>query len=100
MGTNQYTRRWERLDTYGGKLAENLTQAVARDVLTAGLLAAEAAGYDPVLHIHDEILCETADDASFSAAGLAALMSQGTQWSVGLPLAAAGFETYRYKKED
>jgi hypothetical protein len=100
MGTNQYTRRWERLDTYGGKLAENLTQAVARDVLTAGLLAAEAAGYDPVLHIHDEILCETPDDPAFSAQGLAALMSQGTQWSVGLPLAAAGFETYRYKKED
>jgi DNA polymerase len=100
MGTNQYTRRWERLDTYGGKLVENLTQATARDVLAAGLLAAEAAGYNPVLHVHDEIICETPDDPSFSAEGLAALMSQGTQWSVGLPLAAAGFETYRYQKGD
>jgi DNA polymerase len=100
MGTNQYTRRWERLDTYGGKLVENLTQATARDVLAAGLLAAEAAGYGPVLHVHDEIICETPDDPAFSAEGLAALMSQGTQWSVGLPLAAAGFETYRYQKGD
>lgn len=100
MGTNQYTRRWERLDTYGGKMVENLTQATARDVLAAGLLAAEAAGYNPVLHVHDEIICETPDDPSFSAEGLAALMSRGTQWSVGLPLAAAGFETYRYQKGD
>lgn len=79
---------------------ENLTQATARDVLAAGLLAAEAAGYNPVLHVHDEIICETPDDPSFSAEGLAALMSRGTQWSVGLPLAAAGFETYRYQKGD
>ncbi len=100
MGVNQYTRRWERIGTYSGKWAENSCQATARDVLAAGLLAAEAAGYGPVLHVHDEIICETPDDPSFSAEGLAALMSQGTQWSVGLPLAAAGFETYRYQKGD
>ena len=100
MGQNQYTRRWERLDTYGGKLVENATQAASRDILAAGLTAAEAAGYNPVLHVHDEILCETPDDPSFNADGLAALMSRGTQWSVGLPLAAAGFETHRYRKDD
>ena len=100
LGQNQYTRKWERLDTYGGKLVENATQAASRDILAAGLMAAEAAGYNPVLHVHDEILCETPDDPSFNADGLAALMSRGTQWSVGLPLAAEGFETYRYRKED
>lgn len=100
MGQNQYTRRWERLDTYNGKLVENATQAASRDILAAGLTAAEAAGYNPVLHVHDEILCETPDDPAFNADGLAALMSRGTQWSVGLPLAAAGFETYRYRKDD
>jgi len=100
MGQNQYTRKWERLNTYGGKFTEQSTQAASRDILAAGLKAAEAEGYNPVLHVHDEIICETPDDPSFSADGLAALMSRGTQWSVGLPLAAAGFETYRYRKDD
>ena len=79
---------------------ENATQAASRDILAAGLAAAEAAGYNPVLHVHDEIICETPDDPAFNADGLAALMSRGTQWSVGLPLAAAGFETYLYRKDD
>lgn len=93
-------RRWTEVVTYGGKAVENATQAVARDILAAGIMRAEEAGYKPVLHVHDEIICETPDDPSFSSEGLAAIMSGGTQWSVGLPLAAAGFETYRYRKGD
>jgi DNA polymerase len=98
MGVNQYTRKWERLDTYGGKLVENATQAASRDVLAHGMWHAEEAGYEIVLHVHDELICETPDDAAYSAEGLSALMAAGPQWSVGLPLAAAGFETPRYRK--
>ena len=98
MGVNQYTRKWERLDTYGGKLVENATQAASRDVLSHGMRGAEAAGYQIVLHVHDELICETPDDAAYSAEGLSAIMAFGPQWAVGLPLAAAGFETPRYRK--
>ena len=97
-GTDQYTRKWTRLDTYGGKLVENATQAAARDILTCGMRHAEAAGYPIVLHVHDELLCETPDSPEYTHEGLAKLMSTGPQWAVGLPLAAAGFETKRYRK--
>lgn len=99
MGVNQYSRKWSRLKTYGGKLAENITQAASRDVLAHGLVAAENAGYLPVLSVHDELICETPDAPEFCHEGLAALMSANPQWAEGLPLAAAGFEAYRYKKE-
>lgn len=99
-GTNQFTRQWGRIGTYGGKLVENVTQAVARDVLATGMLAAEKAGYHIVLSVHDELICEVPDSPEFTAEGLAALMSTNPWWAEGLPLAAAGFETHRYKKED
>jgi DNA polymerase len=51
------------------------------------------------MHIHDEIICETPDDPSYSVEALAGFMSRGTSWSVGLPLAAAGFECFRYRKD-
>jgi len=98
QGINQYTRKWERLPTYGGKLVENATQAASRDILVSGMKGAEAAGYQIVLHVHDELICETPDDAAYSAEGLSAIMAFGPQWAVGLPLAAAGFETPRYRK--
>ena len=99
MGVSQYTRRWERIKTYGGRLVENWTQAAARDVIAAGVTEADANGYPPVLHVHDEIIAETPDAAEFTAAGLAALMTRPLPWSAGLPLAAAGFEATRYRKE-
>ena len=98
-GTNQYTRKWEQLETYGGKICENIVQAVARDVLADGLLRAEAAGYHVCLHVHDEIIAEVPDSAEYSSDGLAKLMATNPSWSLGLPLAAAGFECYRYRKE-
>lgn len=98
-GTNQYTRKWSRLLTYGGKLAENATQAVARDVLARSMPAVEAAGYKIVLSEHDEILTEVPDRDAFSVGQLAALMSAAPPWAEGLPLAAAGFEAYRYRKD-
>lgn len=99
MGLDQYTRQWKRLGTYGGKFLENFTQAVAGDQLAECLPSIEAAGYDPILLVHDEDLTETPDDPRFSAAHLAELMTADLGWNEGLPLAAAGYETYRYKKD-
>ena len=98
-GINQYTRKWQRLDTYGGKLVENAVQAIARDVFMSGMLRAEEAGYSVCIRVHDELVCETPDEPAYSSEGLAALMSTNPGWSVGLPLAAAGFEAYRYRKD-
>jgi DNA polymerase len=99
MGVNQFTRAWSRISTYGGKLAENATQAVARDVLAAGMLQAQREGYEIVLSVHDELITEAPDQARYSAAGLAACMSQNPAWADGLPLSAAGFEATRYRKD-
>lgn len=99
MGTNQYSRAWRRVDTYSGKLVENICQATARDVLASSMQAAEDAGYQIVLSVHDELICETPDSPEFNAKDLARIMSTNPSWAEGLPLAAAGFETYRYRKE-
>jgi DNA polymerase bacteriophage-type len=98
MGVDQYTRQWRRIKTHGGKLAENVTQAAARDVLLYSMPSIEQAGYEVLLSIHDELLTETPDSDEFSAARLAALMSVVPSWAPGLPLAAAGFEAKRYRK--
>lgn len=99
MGINQYTRKWERLPTYGGKLVENVTQAVARDVLAEGMLAAEADGYRIVLTVHDEIISEVPIGDRYSVDGLAGHMATPPSWAAGLPLAAAGFSALRYRKD-
>lgn len=99
MGMNQYSRRWERIKTYAGKLAENCCQAFSRDVLAYNMPAIEAAGYQIVLSVHDELLTETPDSDDFSHLHLAELMSTVPPWAEGLPLAAAGFTTDRYKKD-
>ena len=98
-GVNQYTRKWETLETYAGKLVENVVQATARDVLASGMVRAEAAGYEVCMHVHDELITETPDDPAYSAAGLSAQMCANPSWSLRLPLSAAGFETPRYRKE-
>lgn len=99
MGVDPYTKQFKRLDTYGGKLVENATQAVARDVLAHAMPRIEAAGYRIVLTVHDEVLTEAPASAQFNVADLTRLMTMGQPWSVGLPLAAAGFEGSRYRKE-
>ncbi len=99
MGIDQYTKKWQRIDTYGGKLFENICQAVARDVLASAMQSVEEAGYAIVLSVHDELITETPDAEKYSDDHLAALMSFTPVWAPGLPLAAAGFQTYRYRKE-
>jgi len=98
MGVNQYTRKWSRIKSYGGKLVENATQGMARDVLAWNMPAVEAAGYEIVLSVHDELITEAPDSDDFGSDQLVGLMSVVPPWAEGLPLAAAGFEAYRYRK--
>lgn len=97
-GVDQFTRKWKRLGTYCGKLAENFTQSFARDVLAYSMPLIEAAGYKLVMSVHDELIAEVPDDSRYSADHLAALMATVPPWASGLPLAAEGFEAYRYRK--
>lgn len=97
-GINSYTRKWEQIKTYGGKLVENVTQALARDVMANNMLKVEASGYKIVLSVHDELITETPDTPDYTAAGLSALLSAVPEWAGGLPLAAGGFECTRYRK--
>ncbi len=99
MGVNQYSRQWSRISTYGGKMAENITQSLSCDVLAHGMVLAEMDGYGIVLTVHDEIIAEAPDTPEFSAEGLSRMMATVPTWAPGLPLAAKGFEAYRYRKD-
>ncbi len=86
--------------TYGGKLVENVTQAVARDILAAAMPIIEKAGYEIVLSIHDEIISEAPNTPEFNTEHLSQLLASCPSWANGLPLAAAGFEEAdRYRKD-
>ena len=98
-GVNQYSRKRGRLKTYGGKLFENVCQAVARDVMAHNMPLIEAAGYQIVLTVHDEVITEAPDAPEFNAQHLASLLAANPPWAPDMPLAAAGFEAYRYRKD-
>lgn len=98
MGVNQFSRKWCRIRTYSGKLAENWTQAAARDAFAHNMPEIEQHGYEIILTVHDEGITETPDLSEFNSDHLSALMAQVPDWAPGLPLAAAGFETHRYCK--
>lgn len=99
MGVNQYSRKWTRLHSYGGKLFENACQSFARDILAHNMHAIEAAGYEIVLTVHDEIIAEAPDSDEFNGEHLASLMARNPPWAPDIPLAAAGFDAKRYRKE-
>lgn len=100
MGINQYSRKWTRLKTYGGKFAENITQAASRDVMANAMPALEDAGYEILLTVHDEIVTETPDSPEYNAAELSQILSRIPTWAdETLPLAAKGFEAKRYRKD-
>ncbi len=99
MGVGQYSRRWERIYTYGGKLLEGPTQGASRDQLAYPMPAIEEAGFEIVVHLHDEIVAEAPiDRTDLSSDLLSQLMCQKFSWNEGLPLAAEGFERDRYRK--
>ena len=99
MGEHPLSKKWERLPTHAGRLCENIVQSCARDIFKFGEYNAEEAGYSIVLPVHDENVTEVPDTEEYSVAGLSAIMSQNPPWAADIPLAAAGFETYRYRKE-
>lgn len=99
MGVNTYSRKWQRLQTYGGKLAENVTQATARDVMAANMPGVEDNGYDIILTVHDEVLTEAPDTADYSHEHLSILLATNPAWALDLPLSAGGFEAYHYRKD-
>lgn len=97
-GQNQQTKKWTVLETYGGKLTENITQAVARDCLAETIQRLEAAGFPVVFHIHDEVVI----DASPEVANLTAvekIMKQPPGWAPDLPLNADGWTNPFFKKD-
>lgn len=98
QGENQLTRQWGFQYTYSGKLVENCTQALCRDLLANALLNVEANGYPIVLHVHDEIICETPDLPEYNVAELERLMCELPEWAEGFPLVAEGAELKRYAK--
>lgn len=89
--------KYIRLSTYGGSLVENIVQAVARDILVGAWKRLEKSGYPIVLHVHDENVSEVIEDFG-SVEEYERIMSMGEPWSVGLPIAAAGFRGKRYRK--
>jgi len=99
MGMHQYTRKWTRLKSYGGKFFENICQAVARDVMTNNMPLIEESGYEIILTVHDEGLTEAPDSPQFNADHLSSMLAANPDWAPDMPLAAAGFETYSYKKD-
>ena len=97
MGQNQTTRKWEKTDTWGGKLVENIVQAVARDCLAEAMLKLDAAGYSIVFHVHDEVVIEAPDGSKWQDA--AAIMGEPLSWAPGLRLRGDGYETKFYMKD-
>lgn len=96
-GTNQTTKKWGKIRTYGGKLTENVVQAIARDILGIVILRAREAGLPVVFHIHDEIVVEAAPGQTLEQ--VEALFSKPISWCTDLPLKGAGYTTPYYLKD-
>ena len=94
---NQVSGKWETAETYGGKLVENIVQAIARDCLAATILKLTDKGYKIVMHIHDEVVLEAPMDVTVKE--VCDLMGEELKWAKGLILRADGFETGYYKKD-
>ncbi len=98
MEQDQTSRKWKRSPTYGGKLTENTVQAIARDCLAVAMLRVAEAGFDTVMHVHDEIVVD-APSGQWSAGEMAELMGQPIPWAEGLPLRADAFISDYYCKD-
>ena len=96
-GLNQTTKKWGSIRTYGGKLTENIVQAVARDILGIVILRAREKGLPVVFHIHDEIIVEATPDQTLDQ--VEALFSEPIDWCRDLPLKGAGYSTPYYLKD-
>ena len=92
------SKKWMRLETYGPKLVENIVQAASRDILAEAMLRLESEGFDIVCHVHDEVVLEVPEGRS-SVDEINEIMAVNPEWTDGLPLKAAGFESPFYKKD-
>jgi len=98
-GVNSKNRKWSNLQTYGGKLVENITQAVARDLMAESMLLLEEAGFKIVLTVHDEIITEVdIDDKNRTAERFTTIMERPPKWASGLPIKVEAYEATRYRK--
>lgn len=96
-GVNQTTRKWTSVRTYGGKIVENIVQAIARDILGEVILKAKRWNLDVVFHVHDEIIVEADKDTPLSL--VESLFDEEIEWARGLPLKGAGYTTKYYMKD-
>lgn len=101
MGMDQTTKKWKRIETYGGKLVENCVQAIARDCLAQAIEYLEAAGLPVVFHVHDEVVIDVAPfgtDAEMLDK-VVSIMTRPIPWAQGLPLGADGWVGRFFKKD-
>ena len=101
MGMDQKTKRWKRIETYGGKLVENCVQAIARDCLAYAIDNLEAAGLPVIFHVHDEVVIDVApwaDDKTMLKT-VCDIMRQPAPWAQDLPLNAEGWVGHYFKKD-
>ena len=92
------TKKWERIETYGPKIVENIVQATSRDLLAEAMLRLDKAGYKIVAHVHDEAICEVPIGEG-SVEEMCAIMAESPKWVKGLPLKADGYECNFYMKD-
>ncbi|MCI5725501.1 MAG: hypothetical protein MR271_06545, partial [Fusobacterium sp.] len=97
MGINQNTKKWEIIPTYGGKLTENIVQAIARDCLTETLFRMVEKGWQTVFHVHDEVVLDVKKSVELDK--VIEVMSAPISWAPGLILKAAGFTGDYYMKD-
>jgi len=99
-GMNQTTKKWETVETYGGKLVENIVQAIARDCLAYAMLELNRWDYKIVMHVHDEVIIEVPEiGAGTFLEGACGIMGEPIPWAPGLPLRADGYVTDYYRKD-
>ncbi len=99
MGINTYSQKWQCLQTYGGKLAKDVTQATARDIMAANMPGVEDSSYDIMLTVHNEILTESPDTTNYSHENLSTLLTTNLNWALDLPLSADEFGALRYRND-
>ena len=99
-GMDQTSNKWVRQSTHGGKLIENVVQAIALDVLNYGMEQSEMEGFETILHVHDEngTMCRV-DDTEHGVDALCATITRCPPWAKGMPLSAAGYESDFYMKD-
>ena len=97
MTQNQTTKKWERVESFGGRLTENLVQATARDVLKEALFNLDKAGYDVRATVHDEVIITAWPDQTLEE--VIQIMCKGAEWTEGLPLNADGYYCTSYRKD-